>query len=99
MPQQRMRLKDCFYEELERVFNKFPKYHTEMLDFSVELGKEDIFKLAIGSESLLLISNDRVLNFAILKNRTVESTLYIATCENLLGHLLMKKPTIRLTIY
>jgi hypothetical protein len=24
-------VKDSFYEELERVFDKFPKYHTKML--------------------------------------------------------------------
>jgi hypothetical protein len=34
------------YEELERVFNKFPKYHLKMVfgDFNAEVGREDIFK-------------------------------------------------------
>jgi exonuclease III len=42
--------KDSFYKELERVFNKFPKYHTEILlgDFKSKVGKDPIFKLTIG---------------------------------------------------
>jgi hypothetical protein len=39
-------VKDSFYEELEHVFNEFPKYHM------------DIFKLTIWNESLHKISND-----------------------------------------
>jgi hypothetical protein len=48
------------YEELERVFDKFPKYHIKILlgDFSAKVGRQDIFKLAIGNESLHKISND-----------------------------------------
>jgi exonuclease III len=39
-------MKDSFYEELERVFDKFPKYHTKILlgDFNVKVGREDISK-------------------------------------------------------
>jgi hypothetical protein len=39
-------VKGWFYEELEQVFNKFPKYHTKILlgDFSAKVGREDIFK-------------------------------------------------------
>jgi hypothetical protein len=35
--------KDSFYEELEQVFDRFPKYHTKIRlgDFSVKLGTED----------------------------------------------------------
>jgi hypothetical protein len=62
-------VKDSFYEELERVFDKFSKYHMKILliDFNAEIGKEDIFKPTIGNESLHEISNDngvRVVNFA-----------------------------------
>jgi hypothetical protein len=34
------------YEELERVFDKFPTYHMNTLfgDFSGQVGREDIFK-------------------------------------------------------
>jgi hypothetical protein len=60
-------MKDSFYDELERVFDKFPKYHMKILlrDFSATVGQEDIFKPTIGNESLHEISNGngvRVLN-------------------------------------
>jgi exonuclease III len=53
-------VKDSFYEELECVFDKFPKYHMKILlgDFNAIVGKEDIFKLTIGNGSLHEISND-----------------------------------------
>jgi len=39
-------LKDSFYEELEEVFDHFPKYHVKILlgDFNAKVGREDIFK-------------------------------------------------------
>jgi hypothetical protein len=66
-------VKNCFYEESERVLDKFPKYHKKLLlgDFSATLGKEDIFKLTIGIEILHEINNDNgftVVNFASSKN-------------------------------
>jgi hypothetical protein len=69
--------KDSFYEELEGVFDQFLKYHVKILlgDFNSKLGREDIFKLAIGNESLHETSNDngvRVVNFAISKNLVVK---------------------------
>jgi hypothetical protein len=53
-------VKDSLYKELERVFNKFPKYHMKILlgDFSAKVGREDIFILTIGNESLHEISNE-----------------------------------------
>jgi hypothetical protein len=74
-------MKGSFYKELERVFDKFPKYHMEILlrDFNAEESKEDIFKPIIGNESLHEISNDngvRILNFATSKNLTVKSTMF-----------------------
>jgi hypothetical protein len=62
-------LKGSFYEELEWVFDHFPKYHMKILlrDFNAKVGKEDTFKLTIGNESLHQDSNDnsvRVVNFA-----------------------------------
>jgi hypothetical protein len=82
-------LKDSFYEDLERVFDKFPKYHMNSLlgDFTAKVGRKDIFKPTIGNESLHEISNDngvRLLNFATSKN---------------LSHIQMGKPTIILTIF
>jgi hypothetical protein len=46
MPQQKIKhdIKDRFYEELEHVFDKFPKYHTKILleDFNSKVGRENI---------------------------------------------------------
>jgi exonuclease III len=49
--------KDSFYEELEQVFNHFPKYHMKILlgDFNAKLGREDIFKPTIGNESMKIV--------------------------------------------
>ena len=46
--------KDSFYKELEQIFNHFPKYHMKILlgDFNAKVGRENIFKLIIGNESL-----------------------------------------------
>jgi hypothetical protein len=53
-------VKDSFYEELERVLDKFPKYLLKILlgDFNDKVRKEDIFKPTIGNESLHEIRND-----------------------------------------
>jgi hypothetical protein len=69
-------LKDSFYEELEQVFDHFPKYHIKILlgDFNAKLWREDIFKPTFGNESLNDDSNDngvRVVNFATSKNLVV----------------------------
>jgi hypothetical protein len=47
------KIADCFYEELERVLDKFPKCHIKILlgDFSGKVGREDIFKPTIWNES------------------------------------------------
>jgi hypothetical protein len=62
-------IKDIFYEELEQVFDQFPRYHMEILlgDFNAKVGREDIFKPIIGNKSLHEVSNDnqvRSVNFA-----------------------------------
>jgi hypothetical protein len=98
-------VKDSFYKELERVFEKFSKYHMKILlgDYNAKVGREDIFKPTIGNESLHEISNDngvRLVNFPHLK--TSESKVrcsHIATSINILGRILMGKPTIRLAIF
>jgi hypothetical protein len=74
-------VKDSFYEELERAFDKFPKYHMKILlgDFQTKAGREDIFKPTIGNESLHEISNYngvRLVNFATSKNLRVKSTMF-----------------------
>jgi hypothetical protein len=39
-------IKDRFYEELEQVFDKFPRYRMKIFlgDFNAKVGREDIFK-------------------------------------------------------
>jgi hypothetical protein len=74
-------IKDRFYEEIEHVFDKFPTQHMKILlrDFTVKAGREEIFKLTIGNESLREISNDmgvRGVNFATSKNLIVKSTMF-----------------------
>jgi hypothetical protein len=98
-------VKDSFYEEVERVFDKFPKYLTKILlgDFNAKVGREDIFKLTNRNESLHKISNIsgvRLVNFATSKNLRVKVPCsHITSSINILGHLQMGKPTIRLTIF
>jgi hypothetical protein len=53
-------VKDSFYEELERGFDKFPKYNLRMLlgDFNAKAGGREIFEPTIWNENLHEISND-----------------------------------------
>jgi exonuclease III len=45
-------VKDSFYEKLERVFNKVPKYHMKILlgDFNAKVRRKDIFKPTVGNK-------------------------------------------------
>jgi hypothetical protein len=48
-------------------------------DFNANVGRENIFKLTVGTESLHDIRNDngvRVVNFAASKNLVVKSTMF-----------------------
>jgi hypothetical protein len=68
--------------KMERVFDKFPKYHMKIRlgDFNAKVGKEGIFILIIGNESLHEISNDngvKLINFATSKNLRVKSTMFL----------------------
>jgi hypothetical protein len=71
---------DSFYEELECVFDKYPKYHNMiLLDFNAKVGREDIFKPTIWNESLHEISNDngvRVISIATSKHLFVKRTMF-----------------------
>jgi hypothetical protein len=67
--------------ELEQVLDYFPKYQKKILlqDFHAQLGREDIFKPAIGIESLHQDSNDnavRTVNFATSRILVVKSTMF-----------------------
>jgi hypothetical protein len=73
-------VKGSYYVELERVFNKFPKYYMKMLlDFNAKVVRVGIFKLTIGNERLHEISNDngvRLVNFPTSKNIGVKSKMF-----------------------
>jgi hypothetical protein len=45
-------VKYSFYEKLQCIFNKFPKYHTKILfgDLNAKVGREDNFNPTIGNE-------------------------------------------------
>jgi hypothetical protein len=73
--------KDSFYEELEQVFDHFPRYHMKILlrYFNAKVGRENIFKPTIRNESLHQDSNDngvRIVNFATSKNLVVKCTMF-----------------------
>jgi hypothetical protein len=73
--------KYSFYKELERVVNKFPKYHMKILitDINTKVGREDTFKPITGDESLHEIGTDNgvgIINFATSKNLTVKNTTF-----------------------
>jgi hypothetical protein len=83
---------DSFYEEVEQVFDQFPRYHMKLLmeEFKANIGREEFFK-TIGNESLHEASNDkgvRVEKFAISKNLVFKSTFQTAKFINTLGLLL-----------
>jgi hypothetical protein len=99
-------VKDSFYEDLEEVFDHFPKCYMKILlgDFNAKLGREDIFKPIIGQESLHQDSNDngvRLLNFATLKIIWLirARCSLTGTLINTPGPSLMARLTTRLTTY
>jgi len=51
--------KFCFYEQLNKIINNFPKCDTKILlwEFNAKLERENIFKPTIGNESLHQDSN------------------------------------------
>jgi exonuclease III len=96
-------IKDIFYEELEEVFDQFPRYHMKILlgDFNANMGRKDIYKPIIGNESLHEASNDngvRIVNFATSKNLIVKSTTFPhhdihkhGVTHNQIDHVLIEK--------
>jgi hypothetical protein len=51
---------DSFYEEMEHMFDKFPKYHMNILLGATnnKMGREGIFKPTIANKSLHEINNN-----------------------------------------
>jgi hypothetical protein len=72
---------DSFYEELEPLFDKFPKHHMKMLlgDFNANVNRGDIFKQTIANENLYETGNDnrvRVVNSDTSKNLIATNTKF-----------------------
>jgi len=63
--------KNSFYEELEKVFDHFPKYHMKILlgEFNAKVGGENIFKPKIENESLLQDNNDNGVRIVTLPHQ------------------------------
>jgi len=73
--------KDSFYEELEQVFDNFPKCQMKVIlrDCKAKLGRENVFKPRIGNESLHQDSNKngvRIVKFATSKSLVVKSKMF-----------------------
>jgi hypothetical protein len=89
--------KDSFYQEIERVFDKFHRCHMKILfgDFSAKVDRKGIFKSTIGNKSLHETSNDnevRVTQFATSKIELSRvQCSYIAKFINAFGLLLVEK--------
>jgi hypothetical protein len=74
-------MKDSLYNELERLFDKFPQYYMNTLlrDFYAKVGMEGILKPTTGNESIHEISNDngvRSVKIATSKNLSVRSMMF-----------------------
>ena len=72
--------KDSFYEELEQLFDHFPKYHMKILlgDFNAKVESENTFNPTVGNKSLHPDNNDnvfRIVNFATSENLVVKSKM------------------------
>jgi hypothetical protein len=73
--------KDSFYEELDRVFYPFPKYHMNILfgDFNAKVGGGGIFKPTIENDRLHKTSKEnrvRVANFSTTRNLVVMTKMF-----------------------
>jgi hypothetical protein len=72
-------VRNSIYGELEHMFNKFLKYHMNILsDFNAKVGRED-FILTIENEGLHEISNYYgigVVNFATSKNFIIKTAMF-----------------------
>jgi hypothetical protein len=72
--------KNC--EELEQVYDHFPKHHVKILlwDFNAKVGRENIFKLTMGHESVHQDSNDNgvgIVSFLTSKCLVVMGTMFM----------------------
>jgi len=79
--QTKKEIKDKFYNLLEQNINQIARSDIKIIlgDFNAEVGKESIYKLAIGTESLHNETNNngiKMIQFAISKGLNVRSTTF-----------------------
>jgi len=97
--------KDIFYDELEKLFDRMPRYNSKILlgYFNAKVGREEKYRPTIGKYSLHKKTNnngERLTTFAISKNILVESThLNPKTYTNTHGYLRTAKLLIRSITY
>jgi hypothetical protein len=84
-------VKDSFYEELERIFDKFPKYHLKILlgDLNAKVGREDTFKPRSGNESLNLIVKSKMFPYRNIHKYTWTSP--DRNTHNQIDHILIER--------
>lgn len=72
-------LKDLFYDDLDRVLDNIPRESIKIVvgDFNAQVGRENIFKLIVGKESLHQESNNngmRLISLCTDKGLVISST-------------------------
>lgn len=73
--------KDNFYTKLDAAYQKCPGHDVKIIlgDFNAKLGKESIFRPAIGAHSLHDVTNDnglRLIDLATERNMVISSTKF-----------------------
>jgi hypothetical protein len=89
-------VKDSFYKKLDCVFNKFLKYHTNILlgDFNAKVGKDTFSNQQLGMK--VYIKLVMIMDLPHLKiSQSKVRCCHVTTSINILGDLQMGKPTIR----
>jgi len=73
--------KDIFYNELERLFDRIPKYNSKIMlrDINSEVGREEKYRPSIDKYSPHEKTNnngERLITFAISRNLLVKRTYF-----------------------
>jgi hypothetical protein len=74
-------IKDQFYERLERTYDEIPRNDIKIIlgDFNAKIGKEVMYRPAIGTHSRHETSNEngrRVVDFTLWKNMCISSIYF-----------------------
>jgi hypothetical protein len=78
-------VKDSFYEELESVFDKFPKYKRKILlrEFNAKVDRADFLKPTHWNGSLQEISNDTGIRVVTTSCPKINFKKYHKTCSHI----------------